>query len=83
MDGDEIEQWYEDEKQMLMEKYTTDLENKRNRDEAATEFNAKMDELMQKYKNSMFESIANNGKTNKLQSFLFSIREKIPFLNKK
>jgi len=83
MDGEEIDQWYEDEKQILMDKYTSDLENKRDRDEAATEFNEKMDELIQKYKTLMFKSISSDGKTNKFESFFASIKEKIPFLGKR
>ncbi len=53
MDEDEIDSWYEDEKQRLLDEYTAEIEEKKNYDEAEKKYSQKMDKLVLKYNRRM------------------------------
>ena len=77
MDEDEIDLWYEDEKQKAVDEYMKELESKKNNKEAETAFNAKMDALMKKYNQLMTEKIANRGKSSRFRGILENMTDKI------
>ena len=77
MDEDEIDFWYEDEKQKAMDDYLKELEIKKNNKEAETTFNTRMETLMKKYNQLMAEKIANRGKKSKFNEIAEKITDKI------
>lgn len=49
MNPEEIDAWYEERKQELLNKYVKALEDKKDRKKIETEFNIEMDRLHQRY----------------------------------
>ncbi|MCP3682420.1 MAG: hypothetical protein GY861_06980 [bacterium] len=56
MTEDEVEIWYDEEKQTLMDEYITKLENKQDSEAAKNEYEKKLQHVIQKY-NSMQNKI--------------------------
>jgi hypothetical protein len=83
MEEDEIEQWYEDEKQKAMDDYLKELESSKNRKEAEKIFNAKMDDITKKYNQLMMEKISGKGKNSKVNDFISKVMNKFNFINRK
>ncbi len=51
MTEDEIETWYDEQKQTLMDEYITKLENKVDSESAKNEYEKKLQHVIQKYNN--------------------------------
>jgi hypothetical protein len=83
MEEDEIEQWYEDEKQKAMDEYLKELESNKNKDEAEKMFNAKMDDTTKRYNQLMAEKISGKGKNNIFKDFISRAMGKFNLINRK
>ena len=81
MELDEIDGWYEEEKQKYMEEYLKALEDKRPKEEAEKLYDDKLNKLLDKYNKMMLEKIENK-KQSRLGSFISVIKEKISFTKK-
>ena len=76
MEEDEIENWYEEEKQVLMDAYLKDLEDKKDHDISQKKYEEKLNKCILKYNKLMGDKITK--KNSKKKSFF----SKIPFLRK-
>ena len=96
MEEDEIEQWYEDEKQKAMDDYLKELESARkskisgtnsigskNHKEAEKIFNAKMEDITKRYNQLMIEKIGGKGKNNRFKDLIEKIKAKVNFISRK
>ena len=79
MEEDEIENWYEDEKQKAMDDYLKDLEDKKDHDISQKKYEQRLEKTIEKYNKLMEENIKRK-KAGK--SMLSKIKDKIPFLQK-
>ena len=57
MEEDEIDSWYEEEKQKLMDDYLKDLEDKKDHDVSQKKYEDKLNKLIEKYNKTMEEKI--------------------------
>lgn len=53
MDEDEIDSWYEEEKQKCMDDYLINIEKSGNHDDAEKKFDARLSKAMEKYNKLM------------------------------
>jgi hypothetical protein len=95
MDEDEIEQWYDAEKEKALEEYTTALEGGKDRKEAEKEFNLKIMEIMKRYNQLMAENLKKQGRKRNywlpanveamsiIKDFISKVTAKLPFLRGK
>jgi len=83
MEEDEIEQWYEDEKQKAMGRYLKELESNKNRDEAEKSFNAKMSDIAKRYNRLMTDKISGKGKNSKFRDIASKVMDKFKFIGRK
>ena len=83
MEEDEIDEWYEDEKQKALDEYLGKLESNKNLQEAETAFNAKMDNILKKYNQLMTDKISGKDKNKKFKNMFRKIAIWLNFLNRK
>ena len=57
MDEEEIEGWYEEEKQRCMDKYLADLEEGKNKESSQKKYEDALQKAIAKYNKSMFEKL--------------------------
>ena len=82
MDEDEIDSWYEEEKQKRMDEYLSEIEAEKNHEEAEKKYENKLGKVINRYNELMNETMQNK-KTGKLKRFLFSVKSAIfPFKEK-
>ena len=82
MKEDEIDQWYEEEKQKVMDDYLKEIEDKSKKEKSEEKFHEMMSRLSWKYGHLMDKALL--AKKKKKSSGKFSkILEKIPFLKRK
>lgn len=74
MDYEEIDAWYEEQKQELVNEYVKALEEKKDRKEIEQEFKNKMKKIHKKYK-ILFDKNRKNRKTSLIKSLLNKIRK--------
>ena len=79
MEEDEIEAWYEDEKQKLLDTYLDQLDKKVNKDQAEQDYTLKFDQLNQKYLQLVQKALAKKGKKTSLDK----VREKLSIIIQK
>ncbi|MEM2130942.1 MAG: hypothetical protein QXR96_00310 [Candidatus Woesearchaeota archaeon] len=77
MDEEEIENWYEEEKEKLTEYYKIKIEKSKFKEKLEKEFIKKLDDLHKKYEYLMNKSIKKNLKIFFLNYRLEKIKEKI------
>jgi len=83
MEEDEIEQWYEDEKQKAMDDYLKELESNKNHEEAEKAFNVKMDCIAKRYNQLMTEKLSGKGKNSQFKDFISKVVGKFNLINRK
>ncbi len=81
MEEDEIDQWYEDEKQKAMDDYLKNLEDNKNKDESEQIFTKKVEGLTKKYNQLMEDKISNKG--GNFRDFINRLIGKINFIKRK
>lgn len=81
MDIDEIESWYDEEKEHAMDDYTKEIEEGRDREKAKEVYEKRLQRAIKKYNALMNEKLDTRKKT-KLQSILSGIKEKVIFMRK-
>ncbi|MEM3373999.1 MAG: hypothetical protein QW757_01865 [Candidatus Woesearchaeota archaeon] len=83
MEDDEIENWYDEEKEKLTEKYKILIEKSKNKEKTEKEFKKELDELHKKYEYIMNKNIKKNLKWFFFNYNLSKIKNKIfnPFSN--
>lgn len=82
MEEEEIDAWYEEEKQKCMEEYLKEIEAAKNYDEAERRYDGKLNKIINKYNRLMTEKLQNK-KTNKFERFISSLKRKIYFFKEK
>lgn len=80
MDEEEIDIWYEEEKQKCMDEYLKDIEAAKNREESQKKYEVKLNKIIVKYNKMMVGNLESKkpGKKN----FLMKIKEKMLALKK-
>lgn len=73
MDEEEIDSWYEEEKQKYVEQFAAEIEKLKNHESAEKAYNDKLNKLIQKYNKLMLEKLQNK-KNGKLNIFLSKIK---------
>ncbi|HLG23424.1 MAG TPA: hypothetical protein VI564_00675 [Candidatus Nanoarchaeia archaeon] len=76
MDEDEINEWYEEEKEKILEEYTLKLEEKKDREKAESEYHEKLGKVMEKYNKLMLEKLEPK-KQNKFNEMVEELRNKL------
>jgi len=66
MDEEEINQWYEDEKQNLFDEFTAKLETTKDKDKENEKFNAKMERLNINYNKKMETALRRKSPVNSI-----------------
>ena len=74
MEEEEIDGWYEEEKQKFMEEYLKNIETTKNYEEAEKRYNDRLNKLIDKYNQLMIEAIQGR-KTGKLKRFISKIKK--------
>lgn len=82
MEEDEIDGWYEEEKQKCMDEYLKDVETTKNYEEAEKKYEARLNKIINKYNQLMTEKIQSK-KSNELKNFISSIKRKFYFFKRK
>ena len=77
MDEEEVQNWYEDEKQQLFDNYIKDLEEGKDKELSEKKFNMKMEALIKKFNESMDKSIRSKEKMQRLQKKFDHLKEKL------
>ena len=62
MDEDEIDNWYEEEKQKCMDEYVINIEKSKNHDEAEKGFDDRLGKVMEKYNKLMNDCLKKKNK---------------------
>jgi len=86
MGEDEVDQWYEEEKQKVMDDYLKEIEDKTKKIKAEEKFHTKMSQISLKYSRLMEKQLLAKNKKKSSNKMLIQFRkllEKIPFLNRK
>ena len=73
MDEEDIDGWYEEEKQKLLDQYLAGIES-HNREEAEKAYNEKLSTLMAKY-NQMMSNMLESMKKSKSKGFISNLRK--------
>lgn len=76
MEEEEIDSWYEEEKQKCMDNYLKDVETTKNYEESEKKYTAKLNKIMNKYNKLMTEKLQNQ-KMGKLKKFISKIKTKL------
>lgn len=76
MDEEEIDSWYEEEKQKCIDEYLQEIERTKNHEEAEKSYNEKLNRVIVKYNKLMEEKIRNNKKGG-LSTILSKIRRTV------
>lgn len=76
MDEEEIDNWYEEEKEKILQKYLTGLEEKSKRDAAEKKFDEDMGALQEKYRQK-FESFEKKEKPREKNKQIEAVKGKI------
>lgn len=82
MDEEEIDNWYEEEKQKCMEGYLKDTETTKNHEEAEKKYDNMLNKIMAKY-NKLMEEKLQNKKSGKFKNFISKIKTKINSLKER
>ena len=82
MEEEEIDSWYEEEKQKCMEEYLKNIETTKDHEEAEKKYNDKLNKLIDKYNQLMAKAIQGK-KTGKLKKFISNIKRTIISFKKK
>ncbi len=98
MEEDEIEDWYESEKEKLFDEYMENIEKFDDHLKHEEEYNSKLCNLMKKYTKLMEKSLSRKGKSSQgesnkpgglssrlssIKGFFVNISSKLDFINKK
>ncbi len=80
MDEEEIDIWYEEEKQKCLDEYLKDIEAAKNREESQRKYEMKLNKIIDRYNRVMTTNLESKkpGKKN----FLVKIKEKMLSLKK-
>lgn len=76
MDEDEIDSWYEEEKQKYIDEYLQQIEQTKNHEEAEKSYNEKLNRVIAKYNKLMEEKIRNKEKKG-LSTIVFKIKKAV------
>ncbi len=82
MDDEEIDSWYEEEKQKCLDEYLREIETSKNHEEAEKRYNDKLGRLIGKY-NQMMEKRLEGKKTGKFGKIISSMEQMGTFFRKK
>lgn len=82
MDDEEIDSWYEEEKQKCLDEYLKGIESSKKHEEAEKKYNERLDRLMGKY-NQMMEKRMSGKKTGKFGKLISGIGQMSAFFRKK
>ena len=81
MDEDEVESWYDEEKQQAMDEYVKEIEDGKDREKAKEVYEKRLEKAIRKFNLLMNEKLDTKKKT-KLRSFISGIREKLIFMKR-
>ena len=82
MEEEEIDAWYEEEKQKCMDEYLKEIEERKNFDEAEKRYEDKLNKIINKYNQLMSEKLQNK-KTSKFEKFISNLKRRIYFFKEK
>ena len=85
MDEDEIDSWYEEQKDNALEDYMKNIENTKNHEESQRIYEAKLSKIIEKYNRLMSQKLKINNHANqgKLARFFSESVKKISFKPKR
>jgi hypothetical protein len=83
MEEDEVESWYEEQKQKLSDDYLDQLDKKMDRDKAAEEYTKKFNNLNVKYMALIDKSLKSKGKKNPIAKISEKVMAKVNALRGK
>ncbi len=81
MDEEEINNWYEEQKQKCMDEYLSEIEKNKLHEEAERKYEEKLSKIMEKYSKLMEKFIQDNTVTK--ATFFSKIKDKIKLLGRK
>jgi len=82
MDEEEIDSWYEEEKQKCMDDYLKEVETTKNHEEAEKKYNDKLNKIINKYNQLMAEKLQYK-KAGKFEKFISSLKRIFYILKEK
>ena len=83
MTEEEIDAWYEDEKQRIMEEYLNEITKSKDHEKAQREHTAKLDILINKYTKMIEKNKKREIKADRMKRVFNSIKERIFFIKQK
>jgi aspartate/methionine/tyrosine aminotransferase len=76
MEEEEIDNWYEEEKQKCMDEYLKEIETTKHYEEAEKRYEEKLNRIINKYNQLMGEKIQNK-KAGKFKKFVSNLKKRI------
>jgi len=76
MDADEIEQWYEDKKQELVDKYTQELSRSHDHETAEKHYTEHAAKIREKYYRMMEKNMRHEARMNKLRNKIRDVKSR-------
>jgi len=83
MTEEEIDAWYEEEKQRIMEEYIEEITKSKDHDKAQREHTAKLNALMNKYIKFLEKNKKRELRAERVKRVFDSIKESLPFVKQK
>ncbi len=83
MEEEEVEAWYEDEKQKLLDAYLEQLEKGANKDLEEQSYTKKFEQLNANYLSLIEKALARKGKKTPMEKFKANAREKMQMMMQK
>ncbi len=77
MDEDEVQNWYEEEKQRLFDMYTKDLEDGKDRQVSEKKFHTKMESVMKQFNEKMDKAIKSKERQIRMQQKFDALKERL------
>ncbi|MBS3130859.1 hypothetical protein J4212_00345 [Candidatus Woesearchaeota archaeon] len=77
MDADDLEIWYDDEKQKIADKYSDDLGNSKKPKELENKFHAEMEKLMKRYNERMQKILLKEKKSRERKAKIALAKKKL------